>query len=87
VPDWFEFIRVSLGAFVTSPGFGAAVAGVAAWGAYKGISSRIIADRDMATIEEDNARWWEMANWLWDNRQLVDLEQAVKMLENLEDLT
>ncbi len=72
-------MRLALGAFVTSSGFGGVAVLTAAWIAYRTAADRLSGDRDiaaraMAAKESQDAeadrreRWWAAQRWLWENR-------------------
>lgn len=82
--------------FLTSSGFGALTALLAAGVAYAGIRFR--AERDIyiaeakserdrkATVESDSLqRWWDVAMWLWENYPRLSLDARLTVLESLED--
>jgi hypothetical protein len=70
-----EGLRLALGAFLTSPGFGGVAAVVAAMVAVRGIRIRLLGDRELAEQarqaereadrdSEARARWWDLARWV-----------------------
>jgi hypothetical protein len=77
---------LALGAFLTSSGFAALAAVAAAFEAYRGITTRIQADRTIAREADDSERWWQMAMWLWTNRDHIMLVEASVMVDNLRRL-
>lgn len=82
--DW-DTVRLGLGAFAVSPGFGGLGALAAAVVAYLGIRHK--ADQDRLAAHEANTaeqvtqrladereRWWELARWV--DQQVVDQQAA-----------
>jgi hypothetical protein len=90
----WEFVRLSVGAFLTSPGFGGLAAVVGALAAVRVAMARLRGDYAMATQSQRRnqnaareadarARWWDTLQWLWTNKEEVG-EQA--FLEGLQSL-
>ncbi len=67
-----DAVRLAVGAWLTSPGFGGLAALVAAVIAYRGITKRIGADRALAVEADERQRWWEVLQWTWTNREALD---------------
>lgn len=82
----WETLRLSLGAFVTSAGFGGLAAVIAAL-----IAARVAADRarDQHEAEREadaRERWWLGWRWVWDNRFELGDEEILDALDGLNDL-
>lgn len=70
-----ESVRLTLGTFLTSPGFGGLAAVIAAVFAARSVGKRLAGDRElakqqreheveMATTADSRQRWWEVLFWL-----------------------
>lgn len=93
-----ELIRLSIGAFLTSPGAG--ILGLIGAGllAYVGVDKRLEGERKLALdarkdehdkdIEADaRERWQQMYAFLWDNREDLGDEVVLQGLESLGELS
>lgn len=83
-----ETVRLALGAFLTSSGFGGIAALGAAMVAYRGIKARIGYDRDAAVEADTRERWWQAYTHLWANREEIaddDLLDGVASLEEVAE--
>lgn len=93
----WELIRLSVGAFVTSSGFGGVAAVGAALVAAKVAGSRLRGDyrlaaqghvRNQRAVRDADARarWWETLQWLWTNRDSADEQAFLEGLQSLAEM-
>lgn len=91
----WETVRLALGAFVTSSGFGGLAAVCAAAIAYKGIGRRIRADKEMAadkssaeadaaTMSDQRQRWWDALYWVWEHHGDLTDDAVLDLIDSLE---
>lgn len=86
--DWWNTVRLALGAFLTSSGFGGVAALGAAALAYRGIKARIEYDQTAAVQADTRERWWQAYTHLWDNREQIaddDLLDGVASLQEVAE--
>lgn len=84
-PEQWEAARIALGAFLTSPGFGGLSAAGAALIAYRGIKTRIGADRALAREADERQRWWEALIWLSEHRTGLPRKSIIEAVNGLAD--
>ena len=91
--NW-ELVRLSIGAFLTSSGFGGVAAVCAALVAAKVAGSRLRGDyrlaaeqhnrnQEAAHASDARARWWETAQWLWLNKEQIADPDFLEALQAL----
>lgn len=87
-----ETMRLALGAFLTSPGFGGLMAGAGVLVALRkaGDDRRTAeeARHEARLLQEQNEerdRWWRMFTWLDDNADAVDIDTYLALWEVLDE--
>ncbi|MCW4601505.1 hypothetical protein ON003_07830 [Janibacter hoylei] len=93
-----ESVRLTLGTFLTSPGFGGLAAVIAAVFAARSVGKRLAGDRElakqqreheveMATTADSRQRWWEVLFWLDTDSGRFDEDSFLECLAALADQT
>lgn len=97
-PTFWETARLSVGAFLTSPGAGLIGLLGAAWLTFVGVGKRISGDRQLAqearTAEREQdaesdarERWQWFYERLWDNRDTLPPDALLDGITSLRELT
>lgn len=97
-PTFLETARLSVGAFLTSPGAGLLGLLGAAWLTFIGVGKRISGDRQLAqearTAEREQEaetdareRWQWFYERLWDNRATLPPDALLDGIKSLRELT
>lgn len=97
-PTFWEIARLSVGAFLTSPGAGLIGLLGAAWLTFVGVGRRISGDRQLAQEaraaerEQDaeadaRERWQWFFERLWDNRETLPADALLDGIKSLRELT
>lgn len=95
--DWVETTRLSLGAFLTSPGAGILGLIGAGWLTLRGVDKRLAGDQRMAheareaeyrkDLEADARERWQLAyDWLWENRAELPADSLITGIKELRRL-
>ena len=93
-----ESLRLALGAYLSSPGFGGVAAVVAALVAVRGVRIRLRGDRELADPagvaarvaaheSEARARWWDLARWVdaQIEAESIPRESLMDLVETMAD--
>ena len=93
-----ESVRLTLGTFLTSPGFGGLAAVIAAVFAARSVGKRLAGDRElakqqreheveMATTADSRQRWWDVLFWLDTDSGRFDEDSFLECLAALVSAT
>lgn len=93
----WDDLRLAVGAFMASSGFGGVSALCAALLALRGVRERLSGDRELAAEERREAqsrahendrrnRWWELAQWIdsQSDTHALAIDDLLTMVEQLE---